>query len=187
MVVMDSPIFGLTRPPRAELLLLRMLSRASKLRSTRIVGLWRKRRLRFFVVNKPAKALSLAIPGRPKLQPRSWPTGVIRPLTPGLWSGARLQFSYTSWDARFSQIEVPKHARRRGWAEDMVRVLLKVYPETQWYNVALNEISGPLFLKMSEMYPDRIAAVHRHSDGSYDVLPEGVRADWLGLGPELPR
>ena len=71
---------------------------------------------------------------------------------------------------KFQGIHVPEEFQRQGWASDMVRALLGHYPGIRFYNSSLNEMSGPLFIKLHQELPDRLAPVRRHPDGDYEVL-----------------
>lgn len=67
----------------------------------------------------------------------------------------------------FNQIEVIPPRRGKGWAQDMVRALLKAHPESTWQNQSLNSSSGPLFQMLSNEYPHRIAQVVETDRGKY--------------------
>lgn len=51
----------------------------------------------------------------------------------------------------------------------MVHALLAHYESVDFYNSSLNEMSGPLFMKLRSELPERIAPIRRHADGSYEV------------------
>jgi len=59
--------------------------------------------------------------------------------------------------ARFNSIVVPTEYQRQGEATRMVEALFAAWPHTTWWNSeALNEMSGPLFLKLHKKHPDRL-------------------------------
>lgn len=59
--------------------------------------------------------------------------------------------------ARFNSIVVPIEHQRQGIATRMVEALFAAWPHTSWWNSeALNEMSGPLFLKLHHTHPDRL-------------------------------
>lgn len=70
---------------------------------------------------------------------------------------------------KFQGIGVPDEYHRQGWAADMVRALLAHYPDVHFYNSSLNEMSGPLFMKLRTEMPVRIAPIRVHEDGGYEV------------------
>ncbi|MEV7134373.1 hypothetical protein AB0N24_15945 [Arthrobacter sp. NPDC093128] len=69
----------------------------------------------------------------------------------------------------FKKIQVIQEKWRRGWATDMVNALLKAHPEATWQNEVLNGNSGPLFERLSNEHPERIAPVSKAADGRYAV------------------
>ena len=124
-----------------------------------LVVVCRSGRLRFFVVRKTGRGVF-----RPTLY------GEVKPMSFGSRKQAFLSFSHVRNWGRFCQVEVPRVLQRRGLAEDMVHALMKVYPDSYFWNQNLNEASGPLFVKMSGLYPNQIAPVTLRPDGSF-VLP----------------
>ncbi|MGY4541173.1 hypothetical protein ACVWY0_001082 [Arthrobacter sp. UYNi723] len=75
---------------------------------------------------------------------------------------------------RFQQIETVPDEQRMGWASDMVRALLTFFPTTYWNNENLNEMSGPLFMKLQAEFPQRIAAITDKGDGTYRVAENPI-------------
>jgi hypothetical protein len=71
---------------------------------------------------------------------------------------------------KFQGIGVPDEHHRQGWASDMVRALLSHYPGIGFQNSSLNDMSGPLFMKLRDEMPHQIAPIKFHADGYYEVL-----------------
>lgn len=88
-----------------------------------------------------------------------------------IWAETYIRFWIDGNRGRFKQIEVVQERARKGWATDMVRALLKVYPDAVWQNENLNENSGPLFQTLSARFPERIAKVSPDLDGVFSVGP----------------
>jgi hypothetical protein len=75
-------------------------------------------------------------------------------------SGAYLDFAIIrNQVGKFQGIGVPDEYHRQGWATDMVKALLNHYPGIHFYNSSLNEMSGPLFMKLQAELPRRIAPI----------------------------
>jgi hypothetical protein len=70
---------------------------------------------------------------------------------------------------KFQGIAVPEEYQRQGWASDMVGALLSYYPHVRFRNSSLNPESGPLFMKLQHRYPEAIAPITLHNDGSFEV------------------
>ncbi|MGX5717541.1 hypothetical protein [Arthrobacter sp. MAHUQ-56] len=70
---------------------------------------------------------------------------------------------------KFQGVGVPDEYHRQGWATDMIRTLLDYYSDVHFYNSSLNEMSGPLFMKLRREMPARIAPIRMHEDGGYEV------------------
>ncbi|MCP1415442.1 hypothetical protein [Paenarthrobacter sp. A20] len=70
---------------------------------------------------------------------------------------------------KFQGVGVPDEYQHQGWATDMVYALLTHYPDVHFYNSSLNEMSGPLFIKIQTELPGRIAPIGIHEDGGYEV------------------
>lgn len=71
-------------------------------------------------------------------------------------------------------IETATEDLRQGWASDMVRALLTIFPTTYWNNESLNEQSGPFFMKMQAEFPDKIAAITHVGHGVYKLAPNPI-------------
>lgn len=135
------------------------LSRIRSALRCAIVAVVRRGRLRFFLVKRTGSG-----PVRPTLY------GEVTPLGRNSHY-AILTFSHVGNRGRFCQVEVPRVLQRKGLAEDMVHALMKVYPDSYFWNVNLNERSGPLFMKMSKLYPDQIAPIAAVA-GDFFSVPE---------------
>nr|AFK89284.1 hypothetical protein [Arthrobacter sp. J3.40] len=75
----------------------------------------------------------------------------------------------------FNIIEVEPSRQRRGWGSDMVRALLRAYPDATWSNQSLNRQSGPMFQRLSSEFPERIAPVSRGENGRFTIGLRPIR------------
>lgn len=71
---------------------------------------------------------------------------------------------------KFQRIGIPDEHQRQGWASDMVRALVNHYPDVRFQNSSLNEMSGPLFMKLHTEMPEHIAPVLPRPDSGYEII-----------------
>lgn len=132
-----------------------------------------RRGQRKFLLSLPLEHEDLAVyNGRLRVSPPLWGTRA------DTFSGrpaeveAYLDFCYFAANnsIKFQGIGIPDENQRQGWASDMVKVLLEHYRGTWFFNSSVNNMSGPLFVKLQAEFPDRIAPLRRHEDGGYEIL-----------------
>ena len=137
---------------------------------------WELRHKRRIILVHGTRSFTLTVPRNPGglLQGRLVPRPQLRGTRAGMFSvgdtSAYLDFTIIRGRiGKFQGIGVPDEYHRQGWAGDMVRALLDHYTDVHFYNSSLNEMSGPLFMKLRAEMPRRIAPIRVHEDGGYEV------------------
>ena len=138
---------------------------------------WRLRHQRRIILHRGSRTFVLTVPRSPvgnvfngTLHPRPQLHGT-RAGTFGVGeTSAYLDFTIIrDRIGKFQGIGVPDEYHRQGWATDMVRALMDHYRDVHFYNSALNEMSGPLFMKLRAEMPGQIAPIRVYEDGGYEV------------------
>lgn len=138
---------------------------------------WRLRHQRRIILHHGSRSFVLTVPREAggnvfsgKLHPRPQLHGTRAGLFGVGETGAYLDFTIIRGRiGKFQGIGVPDEYHRQGWATDMVEALLAHYPDIYFYNSSLNEMSGPLFMKLHAEMPGRIAPIRVHEEGGYEV------------------
>lgn len=138
---------------------------------------WRYRHQQRIILHRGSRSFVLTVPRGPagnvfsgKLHPRPQLHGTRAGMLGVGETSAYLDFTIIrNRIGKFQGIGVPDEYHRQGWATDMVRALLDYYPDVHFYNSSLNEMSGPLFMKLRRDMPGRLAPIRIHEDGGYDV------------------
>lgn len=138
---------------------------------------WELRNKRRIVLRRGPRAFVLTVPreaGSNLVQGRLAPRPQLHGTRSGIFGESRTS-AYLDFViirnrvGKFQGVGVPDEYHHQGWATDMVHALLAHYESVDFYNSSLNEMSGPLFMKLRSELPERIAPIRRHADGSYEV------------------
>lgn len=138
---------------------------------------WELRRKRHIVLRHGSRSFTLTVPresGPNLVQGRLVPRPQLHGTRSGIFgestTSAYLDFVIIrNRVGKFQGVGVPDEYHHQGWATDMIYALLTHYPDIYFYNSSLNEMSGPLFMKLRTEMPERIAPIRRHAYGSYEV------------------
>lgn len=137
---------------------------------------WQLRHKRRIILRHGTRSFTLTVPRNPgnlvqgRLVPRPELHGTRAGTTRKVETSAYLDFTIIrNRIGKFQGIGVPDEHHRQGWASDMVRALLNYYPHVHFFNSSVNDMSGPLFIKLRAETPGRIAPLRIHADGGYEV------------------